>query len=116
MASIPGLALALYYSFWSFQANLEVPSPKNTAAHDRNRHESTLQSKRQRIRALVPLNAAVCSASTPDLLHSLVRLGLEDPDPMVQEASVQAVEKLTGNVFDRNQTPIKVVRKVSMAF
>ena len=68
------------------------------------------QSKDARIRALV-LNAAVCSASTPDLLHSLVRLGLEDPDPMVQEASVQAVEKLTGNVFDRNQTPIKVVRK-----
>ena len=55
------------------------------------------------------------AARVRNVLHDLVRLGLKDPDPMV-EASIQAVEKLTGNVFDRNQTSIKVVQKVLMAF
>ena len=68
------------------------------------------KSKDARIRALV-LNAAVCSEHPPSVLHEMVQIGLEDPDPMVQEASIQAVEKLTGNQFDRGQTSIEVVQK-----
>jgi hypothetical protein len=67
------------------------------------------QSKDARIRALV-LNAAVCGSASPQQLHDMLRLGLEDTDPMVQETSIQAVEKITGNQFDRKDT-IDVVQQ-----
>ena len=68
------------------------------------------QSKDARIRALV-LNAAVCGSASPQQLHDMLRLGLEDTDPMVQETSIQAVEKITGNQFDRKNDAIDVVQQ-----
>jgi hypothetical protein len=72
--------------------------------------KTLFQSKDARIRALV-LNAAVCSGTTPQQLHDMLRLGLDDTDPMVQETSVQAVERITGNQFDLKNDSIDVVTK-----
>ncbi|MBL93317.1 MAG: hypothetical protein CMH56_16075 [Myxococcales bacterium] len=72
--------------------------------------KSLLKSKDARIRALV-LNAAVCSDVAPNQLHQIIQQGLQDADPLVQEAALKAVEKITGNRFDRDTTPTHVVQK-----
>ena len=72
--------------------------------------KSLLKSKDARIRALV-LNAAICSDVSPNQLHQIIQQGLNDADPLVKEAAVKAVEKITGNHFDRDNTSTHVVQK-----
>ena len=71
---------------------------------------SLAQNQDARIRALV-VSAAVCSEASPEQLHTIIKNGLRDSDPLVQEAALKAVEKLTGNRFDRSQSADEAVQR-----